>query len=131
LWYQDNQNFKLYGTDLKKVARERQEAQRDFPAHIEINSAKEETVSQLKNAFDIARRYRRLATTEKGYLCLAPSTSRPEDLIVILFDCSVPVVLRRKHQHFEFIGTCYVHGIMQGESMVGLSSQDAVEFEIR
>jgi hypothetical protein len=45
-------------------------------------------------------------------------------MICIIFGCSVPVVLRKvsadgRNSHFEFIGECYVHGMMDGEALEG------------
>lgn len=63
---------------------------------------------------------------------LAPITARPDDLICILYGCSVPVVLREhankrgrdvpeaaagSGSYFEFIGECYVHGMMDGQAV--------------
>ena len=65
---------------------------------------------------------RRLVTTERDLLGLVPAETKKRDLICILFGCSVPVVLRRhsdsktKKQYFQFIGECYVHGLMDGEA---------------
>ncbi|CZR65424.1 uncharacterized protein PAC_15324 [Phialocephala subalpina] len=40
------------------------------------------------------------------------------DMICILFGCSVPVVLRKvSTEQYIFIGECYVHGMMDGESL--------------
>ena len=65
---------------------------------------------------------RRLIVTRNGALGLAPEESKKRDLICILYNCSVPVVLRRmedsetKEEYYVFIGECYVHGIMDGEA---------------
>ena len=65
---------------------------------------------------------RRLIITEHDLLGLAPEMSKKRDLICILYGCSVPVALRRivdpvtDEEYFTFIGECYVHGIMDGES---------------
>jgi hypothetical protein len=51
---------------------------------------------------------------------LAPTKSQVGDLIVILFGCSVPVILREFHirddYYFELVGEAYVHGMMDGEA---------------
>jgi hypothetical protein len=51
---------------------------------------------------------------------LAPTKSQVGDLIVILFGCSVPVILREFHarddHYFELVGEAYVHGMMDGEA---------------
>ena len=69
---------------------------------------------------------------------LAPSKAQEEDLVCILNGCSVPVILRKtglrsdqnsSDHYYEFIGECYVHGMMDGEAM----QQNIVEqiFELR
>ncbi|KAE9376548.1 hypothetical protein N431DRAFT_529685 [Stipitochalara longipes BDJ] len=57
----------------------------------------------------------------KPYFGLAPPGTREGDLICILFGCSVPVILRKIPNNgkglYNFIGECYVHGIMDGEAL--------------
>lgn len=67
---------------------------------------------------------RKLAISAKGYLGLASSLAQPGDAICILLGCSVPVILRPIHGNvldnaarLTLVGECYVHGIMNGESM--------------
>jgi hypothetical protein len=49
---------------------------------------------------------------------LAPHDSSEDDVICILFGCSVPVVLRKvRSGRYIFIGECYVHGMMDGEAV--------------
>jgi hypothetical protein len=131
LWYEQNKGFEVYGVKLETIAKQERELSPNFDT--EDPSAVEEIFGQLARAFDVATRYRRLATTTAGYLCLAPSTSRPGDSIAILLDCHVPVILRQENDHLKFIGTCYVHGIMQGEAVTGLSDEQRLssEFQIR
>ena len=63
---------------------------------------------------------RRLITTKRDLLGLAPAETKKRDLICILYGCSVPVVLRTRSddktgkEYFQFIGECYVHGLMHG-----------------
>ena len=51
---------------------------------------------------------------------LAPTKSQVGDLIVILYGCSVPVLLRefktKRDHYFELVGEAYVHGMMDGEA---------------
>jgi hypothetical protein len=42
------------------------------------------------------------------------------DIICVLFGCSLPVVLRKKNGYYNFLGECYVHGIMEGEAVRAL-----------
>jgi hypothetical protein len=58
---------------------------------------------------------RKLITTAKGHLALAPIHTKRGDVISILFGCSTPMVLRPVGSHHQLIGEAYVHGIMSGE----------------
>lgn len=68
--------------------------------------------------------YRRLITTKRGYVGMALETIRRDDVIYVLLGCSVPVVLRPVGEHFEFVGECYIHGIMEGEAMEWLTTEE-------
>jgi hypothetical protein len=55
---------------------------------------------------------------------LAPENTKLDDLVCILFGCSVPVILREitggggdDQGKYELIGEAYVHGKMQGEAV--------------
>lgn len=49
---------------------------------------------------------------------IAPPKASNNDIICILFGCSVPVVLRKvSDDRYNFIGECYVHAMMDGESL--------------
>lgn len=60
---------------------------------------------------------KRLMITKLHSIGLAPEQAMVEDVICLLWGCSVPVILRKKGQFMELIGECYVHGIMNGELM--------------
>lgn len=64
---------------------------------------------------------RKLVVTDEGKLCLVPQESLPLDIIVVLFGCSMPVVLRpkTKEETYSVVGTCYHHGFMNGEAVKG------------
>jgi hypothetical protein len=65
---------------------------------------------------------RELLTTREGYLALGPRSTQSGDTIAILLGCQVPVVVRQHTFRCEFVGTCYLNGIMQGEALVGLET---------
>jgi hypothetical protein len=65
---------------------------------------------------------RKLLTTREGYLALGPRSTQSGDTIAILLGCQVPVVVRQHTFRCEFVGTCYLNGIMQGEALVGLET---------
>jgi Heterokaryon incompatibility protein (HET) len=52
---------------------------------------------------------------------LGPPDTRTSNIVCILFGCSVPVVLCKKGDgepnDYEFLGECYVHGMMDGEAI--------------
>lgn len=70
-------------------------------------------------------------------LGLAPLRAEKDDLVCILFGCSVPVILRRHeqrvdgkpHASFQLIGDAYVHGLMDGHAMEDI--ERAQQFELR
>jgi Heterokaryon incompatibility protein (HET) len=61
---------------------------------------------------------RRFFTTKGRFMGLCPSLTRSGDKVVVLGGGKTPYILRKgwKSQH-TFIGECYVHGIMHGESL--------------
>lgn len=61
---------------------------------------------------------RRFVTTASGYTGMALENVEKGDGIYILLGCTVPVVLRPLPDgSFEFMGECYIQGVMEGESM--------------
>ena len=50
-------------------------------------------------------------------LGLVPDFARSGDIICVLFGSTIPVILPKAGDDFEFIGECYVHGIMYGEAV--------------
>jgi hypothetical protein len=80
-----------------------------------------------------ASRRRRIFVMENGYMGLGPSSMNTGDVVCVLFGGDVPYVLRRKGSHWQFLGCCYVHGIMKGEALKGFDGDisQAEVFEIR
>lgn len=101
----------------------------------EQSAISNEDFSHFSSAFTIANGYRKLVLTGKEYLCLAPLGAKAGDVVALLVDCSVPVLLRRATEtsFYEFLGTCYVHGIMHGEAVNKLDLDNLLseEFELR
>ena len=62
--------------------------------------------------------WRRLVTTDAGYLGIVPAGAEAGDMIAMLGGCGVPLVLRPRGEdrpRFSIIGECYVHDVMSGE----------------
>jgi len=67
---------------------------------------------------------RRLAITIEGYLAVVPPFSRVGDKVCVFHGASTPTVLRKESRgDYKVVGSCYVHGIMDGE----LASELALE----
>ncbi|KAL2818307.1 heterokaryon incompatibility protein-domain-containing protein [Aspergillus granulosus] len=68
---------------------------------------------------------------EEQLFGLCPRGTNKNDLICILFGCSVPVILRyNKERHrYSVIGEAYVHGKMDGEAMEDYQSQNTLSGE--
>ena len=61
---------------------------------------------------------RRFFVTSAGRIGLGPQTMQDDDIISVLYGGKWPFVLRHiGGDEYEFIGHCYVHGIMHGEAM--------------
>ncbi|KAK5659754.1 hypothetical protein OQA88_965 [Cercophora sp. LCS_1] len=76
---------------------------------------------------------RRLVVTEKGYLGVVPPLSEEGDSICVFFGASTPTVLRegkeldgRWNGSFTVVGSCYVHGVMDGELGVELRGRGSM-----
>jgi hypothetical protein len=53
--------------------------------------------------------------TDRGFMGLGPSYTQPGDIVCVLRGGSVPFVLRPlEGDYYQFVGECYVHGIMNG-----------------
>ena len=56
---------------------------------------------------------RLLFTSEKGYMGLAPPSTRPGDMVCVLLGGKTPYILRPDgKRHYRLIGDCYMHGQM-------------------
>jgi hypothetical protein len=58
---------------------------------------------------------RRLVILSNNYIGLAPATTQIGDVVCVFSGAMCPMVLRRAGNTYKFVGTCYVHGIMDGE----------------
>ena len=125
-WYEQNKYFKVCGVTVEHIALLRQ---RGSPGPKDDTRA----LAHFKSAFVTAVGHRKLASTERGYVCLVPQNALPGDLVVVLADCSAPIILRKWpwSQCFEFLGTAYVHGIMYGEAVRNPENLFTRDFEIR
>ncbi|RSL88116.1 hypothetical protein CDV31_016127 [Fusarium ambrosium] len=62
----------------------------------------------------LALHHRAFFTTSCGLIGIGPSTMEVCDVVAMLHGFSSPVVLRPKGDGYEFLESCYVHGLMEG-----------------
>lgn len=62
-------------------------------------------------------RSRRVFRTARGVWGTGPSVMRANDIVVVVYGSDVPLVLRRNHEKWQLVGTCYLHGYMQGRAV--------------
>lgn len=69
---------------------------------------------------------RRLVTTKKGFMGIAPLTVHKGDELFILPGGRMPMVLRsRGVEGYHLVGDAYVHGIMQGEGFLYMNGENS------
>ncbi|RDW66580.1 hypothetical protein BP6252_10215 [Coleophoma cylindrospora] len=109
------------------------------------NHAFPETILEYLRRVQTATRNRKIfvctesTSNNEWLLGLGPSHAKEGDWACILFGCSVPVVLREYRsnsstKHFEFIGECYIYGMMDGEALALLDEKPTnpiMEFNIQ
>jgi len=64
----------------------------------------------------------RTTARHNGALALVPDTIEEGDEVSVLFGGQVLYVLRPASNYYEFIGECYVHGLMDGEALCRLET---------
>ncbi|KAI1770775.1 HET-domain-containing protein [Hypoxylon cercidicola] len=75
--------------------------------------------------------HRALFVTSKGYIGLAPWNAQAGDKICLLSGGKTPFLLREsKNDDHNFVGECYVYGIMGGEAWAGRSEKSPEKFHI-
>jgi hypothetical protein len=88
----------------------------------------------VRNAFQAGTTRRQLARTENLLIGAVPEQAQTDDLVCVLYGCSVPVVLRKSGEDsYGFIGDCYIHDFMDGEAiaMAMKGIMDEQEFTLR
>jgi len=122
-WRRANRDFRLMGRRLQDYFRD------EIP-----DGASEYDYTEVFSCFDRTSKGRRFMTTSKGYLGWAPDNlsgdneeqAKIEDLIVILYGCSSPLVIRPHGQYFLVVGEAYVQGLMDGEALDFLNAGNCV-----
>ncbi|KAN0089070.1 HET domain containing protein [Hyaloscypha variabilis] len=71
-----------------------------------------ELVRRFAKHYQVARHF----YTRNGHLGYGPKGIQKDDLICVLPNCQVPVILRQVDNHYHFVSTCFVLGLMDGEA---------------
>jgi hypothetical protein len=104
-----------------------------FWALFEDPEIRTEAVSLFCGEYITSTALYRFTELDHGHFGAAPRYTRPGDTIAILQDLGVPVVLRKRDNHYILIGTCFIPGLMEGEAkeLVGSGMARMEEIQIR
>ncbi|CAO2651204.1 Nn.00g095010.m01.CDS01 [Neocucurbitaria sp. VM-36] len=89
-----------------------------YPVHRRNDPDSDKLDTFLSRFHDTVRKKaRRLMVTTEGLVGMAPCRAREGDAIVVVFGCSIPLVLRKRGEQeaWQVIGEAYAHGYMNGE----------------
>lgn len=62
--------------------------------------------------------------TQRGYLGMGPPRTSVGDRICLLQSSTLPSLLRKAESHWAYVGTCYVHGLSQGEPLQMINAKE-------
>jgi hypothetical protein len=67
---------------------------------------------------DPSTEHRQFFITKNHRIGLAPLHAQKGDVVCLLLGGEVPLLLREAGDEYEFVGECYVHGLMNGEGLI-------------
>lgn len=90
---------------------------------------RETLANELILMLQITMRGRKFGLTQERMYTMVPIAAKPGDVIVCLWGCDIPVLLRKEADKWVLVRECFVWGMMQGEAMsraamLGLAAQD-------
>ena len=107
----------------------------DIKAILKLTSTQCEPdfTAKVKAAFEAGTKKRRLAVTKEYHIGTVPEQEHTLDFVFILFECSVPVVMRMREDQnsYQFVGECYINGFMDGEAVAMTVKGNMKEEELR
>jgi hypothetical protein len=83
-----------------------------------LNGEREEI--DLDIVSKMTQKRRKVILTSCGYFGVAPQSAKSGDQLYLLPGAEFPVLLRRyleQEIEYEFVGECYIHGLMNGQGM--------------
>ncbi|KAH9204255.1 heterokaryon incompatibility protein-domain-containing protein [Leptodontidium sp. 2 PMI_412] len=85
----------------------------------ELSVQEYQTLLDFSTAMALACAGRPYIATSEQLLGLGCPGIQAGDVVVVLYGCTVPYVMRpRRDGSMEFVGDCYVHGLMNGEELL-------------
>jgi hypothetical protein len=75
----------------------------------------------------LTRARRKVILTSRGFFGVAPQSTTAGDRVYLLPGAELPVLLRRyqkEESEYEFVGECYIHGLMNGQGMTAARGRD-------
>lgn len=106
-WYAANRMVDMAGTTLSQLAA-------DYSQSHGLEKNRRLAASDLQNFNTLAAllitttKQRRIAMSGDGWPMLIPDAADDSDWICIVAGCPVPVVLRKRHEHYVVVGECYI-----------------------
>ncbi|KAI8627852.1 heterokaryon incompatibility protein-domain-containing protein [Xylariaceae sp. FL1651] len=83
-------------------------------------STSNRTFGRFENRVITQVNCRSILVLEGGFVGLGPRDTRTGDWICVILGCELPLVVRpAPEDRFTVVGQCYIHGIMQGEALLG------------
>jgi Heterokaryon incompatibility protein (HET) len=114
-WYQHNRTLLIGGSTIEEICKARPIRN----SGRELGDVHRSFVSRFKDTTARSKMGKRLVTTSQRLVGMGPPRAQRDDVVCVLFGCSVPVVLRAQGDGtWSFIGECYLHGYMDGEALL-------------
>jgi len=121
-WFQLNKPLYIQGQSLEEICKTAEILENSRKINLQDMSDHNSFLSRFRDTTEWM--VRRLITTNKGHIGMAPCRVQKGDQIWVLLGCSIPLVLRKceGEQSYQVIGECYLHGFMNGEALEDLRS---------
>jgi hypothetical protein len=116
-WFKRNKSLHIQGHSLEEICKAAPIP--DNPQGIDYLKRSDEKSLRSRHQDVTEWMARRLMTTNRGLIGMAPCRVEKGDQICVLLGCSIPMILRKRtgREFYEVIGECYLHGYMNGEIM--------------
>jgi len=116
-WFTANRSFHICGCDLETLTAKWLESGETIRRDLPRTDDRSAFYSRFHDT--LVKMSRRLVVTHDGVMGMAPSQTRKNDLICVLYGLSVPVVLRECEdgETYTFVGECYADGFMNGQAI--------------